>query len=104
MPASRVRKNNDVWHVSKLNREKGKHKVIINRKKRSESGEAFALKTSNRFDVLFNDDNEKYLKNCSDEFLCGDIKTLTRQIMEIGDPLTKKKVISIYQIINIDYN
>ena len=104
VPASAAGKSNDVWHVSKLNREKGKNKVIINKKKRSESGEAFALKTSNRFDVLFSDDNEQYIKNCSDEMLCSDITTSTNQIMEIGDPLTKNKVIRIYHIIIIDYN
>ena len=94
VPSSAVCKNKNDWCVSELNKRKGRSKVMINRKKRKDSGPIFTLKTYNRFNVLKSDDDEHDIKNSSDGLLCGELTTSTRKIVEVGDPLTKNKVIS----------
>ena len=90
MPSSTVGKNKKDWHT----RRKDKSEVMINRKKSKDPGPTFTLKTYNRFNVLKSDGDEHVIKNSSDELLCGELKTTTREILEVGDPLDKNKVIS----------
>ena len=104
VPSSTVGKNKTDWCMSELNRSKGRSKVMINSKKRKDSGPTFTLKTYNRFNVLKSDDDEHDIKNSSDGFLSGELTTPTREIVEVGDPLTKNKVIRIYHIIIFYYN
>ena len=88
-PSSTVGKNKKDW----LNRGKDKSEVI-NRKKSKDPGPTFTLETYNRFNVLKSDDDEHEIKISSEELLCGELKTTTREILEVGDPLAKNKVIS----------
>ena len=92
VPSSTVDKKKS--DMSELLRRKDRSKVIINVNKRKDSGTTFSLKTSNRFNVLKSDDDELDIKNSSDGLLCGELTTSTRKIVEVGDPLTKNKVIS----------
>ena len=94
VPSSTVGKNKNEWCMSKVNRRKGRCKVMINIKKRKDSDPTVTLKTYNRFNVLKSDDDEHEIKNSSDGFLSGELTTSTREIVEVGDPLTKNKVIS----------
>ena len=93
VPSSTVGKNKNEWCMSKVNTRKGRCKVMINIKKRKDSDPAVTLETYNRFNVLKSDDDEHEIKNSSDGFLSGKL-TSTREIVEVGDPLTKNKVIS----------
>ena len=69
--------------------------MIINRRKRKDSGPRFTLKTYNRFNILKSDDDEHEIKNSSDKLLCGELeKTTTTEVVETGDPRTKNKVMS----------
>ena len=94
VPSSTVGRTKNDWCMSEFNRRKWRSKVMINRKKRKDSGPIFTLKTYNRFNVLKSDDDEHDIKNSSDGLLCGELTTSTRKIVEVGDPLTKNKVIS----------
>ena len=80
--------------MSKVNRRKGRCKVMINIKKRKDSDPTVTLETYNRFNVLKSDGDEHGIKNSCDGFLSGELTTSTREIVKVGDPLTKNKVIS----------
>ena len=92
VPSLTVGKNKTDWCMSELNRSKGRSKVMINSKKRKDSGPTFTLKTYNRFNVLKSDDGEHDIQNSGDGLLSGELSTITGDIVEVGDPLTKNKV------------
>ena len=94
VPSLTIGNNKTDWCMSELHRSKGRSKVMINSKKRKDSGPTFTLKTYNRFNVLKSDDDEHDIKNSSDGLLSGESTKSAREIVEVGDPLTKNKVIS----------
>ena len=72
VPPSTVGKNKNEWCMSKVNRRKGRCKVMTNIKKRKDSDPTVTLKTYNRFNVLKSDDGEYDIQNSGDGLLSGE--------------------------------
>ena len=103
VPSSTAGKNKNDWCMSER---KGRSKVMINREKRKDSDPTVTLKTYNRFNVLKSEDDELANKNCSDGLLSSELTISTKESVDVGDPLTKNKVITAKKsslLTTIDY-